>query len=73
MIVALVLAAAPIACGTQPTTAPGDGSEIPFTIEERRLLEGPDTVTHPAGPVSRENYRQQLDALEQEIAEESAR
>lgn len=52
---------------------PAPGNEIAFTAEERILLEDTAPPQAPSGPVSRENYRQQLDALESEVAAEERR
>lgn len=73
VLVGAVLIASLAACGAEPVTQDASEAEIPFTPEERSLLESPDTIMHPSGPVSRENYRQQLEALEKEVATEASR
>lgn len=59
-----------IACGRHPASQSGApvSNDFPLTTEQRALLDAPDTATTPPpGSVSRENYHQQLDSLEEEI------
>lgn len=60
-------------CGRGPNA---DDAPVPddieFPVEERRLLTTDTPPAAPSGPVSRENYRHQLEALEAEILAEEA-
>lgn len=61
----------PAACGNNPglDEAPIP-DEIEFPAEERRLLMNDSPPAAPSGPVSGENYRQQLESLEAELRRE---
>lgn len=59
------------ACGLG--SGPGEApipDDIEFPAEERRLLMTDTPPAAPSGPVSRENYRKQLESLEAELRRE---